>query len=130
MILNGKLVDSTRVTLHIWLKSPVPMVRCLLISVYHRGSRPIFKSNPPEMHDTFVSKTTGNLFFMQFLGCDLITSQGRPYKVYIIMGSILSRYKCRALTVVESLFIVIFSVKVLCILEDCLDRYILHSFHV
>ncbi len=29
-ILNGKLVDSTRATLHIWLKSPVPMVRCLL----------------------------------------------------------------------------------------------------
>ncbi len=26
MILNGKLVDSTRATLHIWLKSPVPMV--------------------------------------------------------------------------------------------------------
>ncbi len=30
VILNGKLVDSTRATLHIWLKSPVPMVRCLL----------------------------------------------------------------------------------------------------
>ncbi len=30
MILNGKLVDSTRATLHIWPKSPVPMVQCLL----------------------------------------------------------------------------------------------------
>ena len=29
-ILNGELVDSTRATLHIWLKSHVPLVRCLL----------------------------------------------------------------------------------------------------
>ncbi len=33
-ILNGKLVDSTRATLHVWLKSPVPMVLCLLNFLY------------------------------------------------------------------------------------------------
>ncbi len=55
---------------------------------------------------------------MQFLGCDLITSHNRPYKVYTLWGLSCLGIKVEHWKWSNVSFIVIFSAKVSCILKS------------
>ncbi len=55
MILNGKLVDSTRATLHIWLKSVVPTVRCLLSTWLITSRIVVTKDTRTKLHTALLT---------------------------------------------------------------------------
>ena len=76
------------------------------------------------IHDTLVPKTTANMTYMPFLCCHLITTQGRPYKVYISLRAEHSTLISRKGSTEICKMLVSFSSRDQLLKKTCLSQYI------